>query len=77
MILKLKKNIAQSLDNPTLIDDVDINKIIVSYKVSLGKKSFKYFIGYIDNENFKPSCTMLPKKVNIEKKLMKLNIFLF
>ena len=28
--------------------NIDINKILVSIKVSLGKKGFKYFIGYKD-----------------------------
>ena len=36
--------------NPIFIDDIDSNKIVVSYKVSFGKKDFKYFIGYKDNE---------------------------
>ena len=27
---------------------MDINKIVVSNKVSFGKKDFKYFIGYKD-----------------------------
>ena len=30
---------------PISIKDVDINKIVVSNKVSFGKKGFKYFIG--------------------------------
>ena len=36
---------------------VDINKIVVSSKFSLGKKGFKYFIGYKD----RPLCIMLLK----------------
>ena len=47
--------------NPILIDDLDINKIIVSNKVSFRKKGFKYFIGYKDNEKAKPFCVMLHK----------------
>ena len=34
--------------NPILEDNIDINKILVSNKVSFGKKHFKYFIGYKD-----------------------------
>ena len=30
------------------ISNVDINKITISNKVSLGKKDFNYFIGYKD-----------------------------
>ena len=43
------------------IYDVDINKIIVSNKIFLGKKGFKYFIGYEDNDKVTPLCIMLPK----------------
>ena len=34
--------------NPLLKDNIDINKILVSNKVSFGKKHFKYFIGNKD-----------------------------
>ena len=34
--------------SPILIDNIDNNKIVVSNKVSFGKKDFKYFIGYKD-----------------------------
>ena len=37
-------------ENPILIYDKDINKIIVSSKVPFDKKGFKYFTGYEDNE---------------------------
>ena len=40
--------------NPIFLDDVDINKIIVSNKVSLGEKGFTYIINYNDNEKVKP-----------------------
>ena len=33
---------------PTSLKNVDIDKIVVSKKVSFGKKGFKYFIGYKD-----------------------------
>ena len=38
---KLHKN-----KNPILINNIDINKIAVSNKVSFGKNDFKYFIDY-------------------------------
>ena len=38
---KLHKN-----KNPFLINNIDINKIAVSNKVSFGKNDFKYFINY-------------------------------
>ena len=31
--------------NPVLIDDVNIDKILLSNKVSFSKKGYKYFIG--------------------------------
>ena len=33
---------------PISIENIDINKIVVSNKVSFGKKEFKHFIGYKD-----------------------------
>ena len=37
------------------IDDIDVNKILVSEKEQYGKyNSFKYFKGYIDNDGIKP-----------------------
>ena len=37
------------------IDDIDVNKILVSKKEQYGKhSSFKYFIGYSDNDVIRP-----------------------
>ena len=36
--------------NPILINDIDINKILVSNKLPFGKHDFKYFIGYKYNK---------------------------
>ena len=63
--------------NLILIDDVDIDKILMPKKIYFGKKSFKYFIGYKDNEKFKSLCIMLPKMREYTKILMRLNIGLF
>ena len=38
---------------------------------------FKHFIRYIVNKKVKPLCTMLPKLVDMQKVLTKLNIYLF
>ena len=44
------------------IDGVDVNKILVSKKVSYGKNnSFKYFIGYNDNDIIRPLFVKLPQ----------------
>ena len=37
------------------IDDIDVNKILVSKKEQYGKyNSFKYFVGYNDNDIIRP-----------------------
>ena len=37
------------------IDDIDVNKILLSKKEQYGKSnSFKYFIGYNDNDVIRP-----------------------
>ena len=46
---------------PISIKNIDINKIVVSNKVSFGKKGFKYFIGYKDAKKIRPLCIFLPK----------------
>ena len=44
--------------------DVDIEKVLVSNKFSFGGKSYKYFIGYLYNDNkVKPLHIMLPKTI--------------
>ena len=40
---------------------MDINKIVVSNKASLGTKGFKYFIGYKDTKKIIPLYIFLPK----------------
>ena len=42
-MLKLKNKNSYSIKN------IDINKIVVSIKVSFGKKGFKYFISWATN----------------------------
>ena len=43
-----------------MIKNIDINKVVLSIKISLGKKGFKYFIGYKDAK-IRPLCILLPK----------------
>ena len=46
------------------IDDIDVNKILVSKKEQYGKyNSFKYFIGYNDNNIISPLCLFISKTV--------------
>ena len=39
---------------PISIKNIDINKIVVSNKVSFREKAFKYFIGYKDAQKIRP-----------------------
>ena len=44
------------------IDDIDVNKILVSKEEPYAtKNSFKYFIGYNDKYVIRPLCIKLPQ----------------
>ena len=47
------------------IDDLDVNKILVSKRESYGtKNSLKYFIGYNDDDDvIRPLCIKLPQMI--------------
>ena len=46
-----------------LLKDVDIEKVLVSNKISFGEKNYKCFFGYLYNDNkVKPLQIMLPKR---------------
>ena len=36
---------------PIFLKDVDIEKVLPSKKISFGEKNYKYFIGYLYNDN--------------------------
>ena len=44
--IEIKKQKFYQHNRPISIKNIDINKLVVSNKVSLIKKGFKYFIGY-------------------------------
>ena len=51
------------------IDDVDVNKILVSKEESYGtKNSFKYFIGYNNNDLIRPLCIKLSQMTGYVRK---------
>ena len=58
--IEIKKQKFHQHKKPISIKNIDINKIVVSNKVSFGKKGFKYFIGYKDAK-IRPLCIFLPK----------------
>ena len=52
------------------IDDIDINKILVSKKELYGtKNALKYIIGYNDNDVIRPLCVRLPQMTGYARKL--------
>ena len=61
MILKLKKiNFITIKSN--CLENVDTEKVLVSNKISFGKKTYEYFIGYFCNDyKIRPLHTMLPQ----------------
>ena len=49
---KLKKKIFYRSRKPFDVSDIDVNKILISKEVVYGtKKSLKYFIGHIDEDD--------------------------
>ena len=60
-ILKLKKKFYHHKSR-IFLEDRDIEKVLVSNKISFSKETYKYFIGYLYNDHkVKPSYIMLPK----------------
>ena len=59
--IEIKKQKIHQYNRPTSIKNIDINKIVVSNKVSFGKNGFKYFTGYKDDKKIIPLCILLPK----------------
>ena len=52
--------------SPIFINDVDINKIVVSLKFLFGKKYFNFFIGYKDSEKNRPCCILHTQKTIVK-----------
>ena len=51
------------------INNIDVNKILVSKEEPYGtKNSFKYFIGYNDNDVIRPLCIRLSQMTGYGKK---------
>ena len=58
-------------------DNIDINEIVVSNKVSFGKRDFEYFIGYKDVIKLDLYAYSFQKLVHMEEILIKRNVCLF
>ena len=51
-----------------MIDDIDVNEILVSKTETYGKKSsFKYFVGYNDNDDIRPLFIKLSQMIGYTK----------
>ena len=50
------------------LNDIDVNKILVSKRESYGtKNSLKYFIGYNDDDDLRKLCIILPQMIGYVK----------
>ena len=66
---KNKKSNIYENKNVFQIDDIDVNKILVSKKEPYEtKNAFKYFIGYNDDDVVRPLCVRLPQITDYAKK---------
>ena len=66
---KIKKINFYNDKNINDIEEIDVNNILVSKKESYrNKNSFKYFIGYNDNDNIRPLCIKLPQMTGYARK---------
>ena len=64
MIKRFKKSKLYKNKKLSKIDDIDVDKILVSKKESYGKKrSSKYFIGYNDDDVIRLLCIKFPKMI--------------
>ena len=60
--IEIEKNKFCHHKTSIFLKDVDIEKVLVPNKISFDEKNYKYFIGYLDNDNkVKPLHIMLPK----------------
>ena len=66
---KIKKSDFYKNKKVTKVNDIDVNKILVSKKEPYGtKNSFKYFIGCNDNDVIRPLCVRLPQMTGYARK---------
>ena len=73
---EIEKYKFQQHKSPISIDNIGIKKIVVSNKVSFGKKNFKYFIGYKDAKKLGLYACSYQNWVHVEEILIKLNVCL-
>ena len=59
--IEIEKQKFHQCRRPISIRNIDINKTVVSNKVSFGEKCFKYFIGYKDAKTIRSLCIFFLK----------------
>ena len=66
---KIKKNIFYRSRKPFNLNDIDVNRIVISKEVVYGtKNSLKYFIGYFDEDYvIRPLLLKLPQMIGYLK----------
>ena len=66
---KIKKNIFYRSRKPFNLNDIDVNRIVISKEVVYGtKNSLKYFIGYFDEDDaIRPLLLKLPQMIGYLK----------
>ena len=65
---KIKNSNFQKNKQVIKIDNIDANKILVSKEEPYGSRnSFKYFIGYNDNDVIRSLCIRLPQMIGYIK----------
>ena len=77
VILQSKKKKFHEHQRPIPIKIIDINEIVVSRKISFGKKGFKYFIDYKDAKKIRDLYIFLQKMAAYRSDFVKLNTFIF
>ena len=62
MTIALTSIIFKKIKNPININEVDINKILLSNKAPHGEQgSYKYYIGYLGGTGFRPLHIIIKK----------------
>ena len=59
--IRLNKKEFHKSKEPIDLLSVDLDQIVVSYKLKHNDKGFKHFIGYLENGLVKPLCIILPQ----------------
>ena len=66
--IEIEKNTFYQYKTPICLKDEDIEKLLVSNKIPFGENNYKYFIGYLYNDNkIEPLHIMLPKTTTFVK----------